>query len=123
MLQCAKILIAEDEWVTAMDLAAAVEEANGRVLGPVARISEGMEIIHREDIHAAILDVMLIDGEVTLMAQALCARRVVVLFHTASAIPAGITGHAGVCQKPSHPRVIVHVLAGHLERRRAQPSA
>jgi AmiR/NasT family two-component response regulator len=98
MLNRARVLIAEDESVTAMDMACAVEDAGGKVVGPVARVSDGLELIEREQIDAAILDV-------------------VVLFHTASDAPPAISGHAAVCKKPTHVDEVLRVLAERLNRR------
>jgi DNA-binding response OmpR family regulator len=117
MLNRSRILIAEDEAFTAMDMVFAVEDANGQVLGPVARVSDGLGLAAREHIHAAILDVNLLDGDITLLAQALLDNSVIVLFHTASSVPESISGHAGVCKKPMHPADVVRTLAGHLNRR------
>jgi DNA-binding response OmpR family regulator len=117
MLNRARVLIAEDEPVTAMDMACAVEDADGEVLGPVSHVSEGLKLIQREHIHAAILDVMLLDGEITPVAQALVAKEAVVIFHTASDIPLAISGYVGMCKKPTHARRVVQVLGGHLGRR------
>jgi DNA-binding response OmpR family regulator len=116
MLNRSRILIAEDEAITAVDMAYAVEDANGHVLGPVARVSEGLGLVAREHIHAAILDVNLLDGEITPLAQALLDKSVVVLFHTASNVPEAISGHVGVCRKPMHPVEVVRTLAGYLNR-------
>jgi DNA-binding response OmpR family regulator len=117
MLDRSRVLIAEDEPLTALDVAAAIEDANGEVVGPVARVSDGIRLIAHESIDAAILDVRLLDGEVTPIAQALLAKKVVVLFHTGSDVPAGIFGHAGLCKKPTDPDHVVRTLAGHLKRR------
>jgi DNA-binding response OmpR family regulator len=116
MLNRSKILIAEDEAITAVDMAYAVQDANGQVLGPVARVSEGLGLVAREQIHAAILDVNLLDGEITPLAQVLLDKSVIVLFHTASNVPEGISGHVGVCRKPMHPAEVVRTLARYLNR-------
>lgn len=117
MLKRARILIADDEPVTALDVASAVEDANGEVLGPVARVSDGLGLVEREQIHGAILDLMLLDGESTPVARALLDKEAIVLFHTASHVPEGFSGHAGVCKKPMHAAEVVRTLAGHLNRR------
>ena len=65
MLDRRRILIAEDEAFIAFELATAVENAGGQVVGPVASVSEGLRLLDREDVDAAILDVRLIDRDVT----------------------------------------------------------
>ena len=114
MLSQRRVLVAEDEFIIASELAAAVEEAGGKVVGPVASVREGLALLRREVVHAAILDVRLVDGEVSPMAHVLLERGVVVVFHSASPIPREITDRHGavvVCPKPMPPDHVVHRLA------------
>jgi len=115
MLHRRRILVAEDEPIIAHDLTLAIEEARGEVVGPVASVAEGLALIAREEIDAAILDVLLIDRDVAPIAEALLESGKVVLFHTASSVPAEITGRFGevvVCPKPMLSEQVVHRLAG-----------
>ena len=73
MLSC---LIAEDEAITGMALAEAVEEADFRVLGPFSRCSAVLEALDRVTPDAAILDVKLKDGPSLTIALALWERSV-----------------------------------------------
>lgn len=115
MLQSRRVLIAEDEPFTAYDLAQSIKEADGVVLGPIASVKEGLELVAEHTIHAAILDVQLADGEVTPLAHLLFERGVVVVFHTASPVPAEITrrhGNVPLCRKPMvSDQVVRHVAA------------
>lgn len=120
MLNNCKILIAEDEAFIAADLAGAVEDAHGAVVGPCFTVSEGMHCLADGEVHAAILDVSLPDGEVTPLAIALLERELVVVFHTASAIPAAVIQRFGaalpLCRKPMESVHVVRHLARALGR-------
>ena len=65
MLGGSLVLIAEDQVFIAMDLAMAVEDAGGKVAGPVASVKNALELIGTLQITAAILDSNLIDGDIT----------------------------------------------------------
>jgi DNA-binding NtrC family response regulator len=114
MLSRQRMLVAEDEVLIATDLSAAVSEAGGVVVGPVASVREGLALIARETVHAAILDVRLIDGDVSPIAATLLERGVVVVFHSASPAPKAIIDRYGkvvVCAKPMPSDHVVHTLA------------
>jgi DNA-binding NarL/FixJ family response regulator len=116
MLTGRSVLIAEDEPITAMDLAAAVTQVHGQVVGPVATLAEGMRLAASGLVHGAILDVQLIDGEVTPLAHLLLDGGATVVFHTASPIPDAITARHGAvayCLKPVvSDRVVAKLIDG-----------
>ena len=98
----------------ATELAAAVVDAGGEVVGPVASVREGVALLGRVAVHAAILDVRLTDGEVSPIAHLLLEQGVVVVFHSASPVPPEITERHGdvvVCPKPMQPDHVVYQLA------------
>lgn len=64
MLHDALVLVAEDEPFIALDITLAIEDAGGRVAGPVASATEAAALIETMPVAAAILDVNLIDGDV-----------------------------------------------------------
>ena len=114
MLQSHFILLAEDEPITAMALVEDIKAANGRVIGPFHSISLAMAEIAATSVHAAILDVELADGLVTPLALRLFERGVILLFHSASSIPAEITQRCGkvcTCPKPMASNHVVRHLA------------
>ena len=120
MLRKARILIAEDQALVSLTLAALVEDAEGEVVGPIASVSDGLALLEKEDVHAAILDVRLADGEVTPIAKVLLERGTVVLFHTATGLPRDIVkqyGQLPVCLKPAPPEQVVQKLAELISRR------
>ncbi len=113
MLKDCRVLIAEDEALIACDLACCVEAAHGQVIGPFATVKKGMAFLVDGDVQAAILDVRLADGEVTPVALHLLEHKKVVVFHTASDIPAEVVrrhGELPLCKKPMlAERVILHL--------------
>ena len=116
MLTGRNVLIAEDEPITAMDLAAAVTHARGNVIGPVSRLAEGMRLVAAGLVHGAILDVQLFDAEVTPLAHVLLHGGATVVFHSASPIPSKITARHGdiaYCLKPTiSDQVVARLISG-----------
>ena len=66
-----EVLIAEDEFLVALELAQSVEALGGEVLGPVAAVSEGLALLQSIQPDLAFLDMQLRDGFVTPLAAAL----------------------------------------------------
>jgi hypothetical protein len=80
----------------------------------VASVRHGLEVLGREPVHAAILDVRLLDGDISPIAEVLLGRGVVVVFHSASPIPRRIVDRYGdviVCPKPMLSEHVVRRLA------------
>ncbi|WP_048710577.1 response regulator [Microvirga massiliensis] len=98
MLPKSRVLIAEDEPLTALDIAATGRETGGEVLGPAASLSEAFELLTEDRIDGAILDCNLLDGEITPVAEALLDRDIPVVLHTGSEMPLKLRGH---CKEPS----------------------
>lgn len=88
MLNCAKVLVAEDEPFIALDLALAIEDACGIVIGPVASVREALALIEVQQMGAAILDVNLADGDITAVVDALMALGVPLILQTGGGLPA-----------------------------------
>jgi two-component system, response regulator PdtaR len=80
-----RILVAEDEFVTAFDLCDTFEEAGYEVEGPHAGISSAMLACQRERPDLAILDIELVDGLSLELAQRLLDDNVPVIFHSEAA--------------------------------------
>ena len=59
-----RILIVEDEPYIALDLAMAVEDVAGRVVGPVGTVTQALELLAAGPVSGAILDVNLRDGDI-----------------------------------------------------------
>lgn len=82
----------------ALDLALSVEEVGGLVVGPAATLREALSLISR-DISGAILDVHLLDGDVSPVLHALMARGVPVVVQTGGGLPAQL--------KEAYPELLV----------------
>lgn len=80
-----RILVVEDEFLIAMVLSDMIEDAGGEVVGPVARVSAARELIAREDVDGAFLDVLLGDEDSLPIAEELVARDTPVVMVTGCA--------------------------------------
>ncbi len=87
MLTGTRILICEDEPFIALDLATLVEEAGGEVIGPAASVQEAMALLQQGPVSGAILDVHLVDRDVTPVAVLLIDRGVPVVIQTGVGLP------------------------------------
>ncbi len=110
-----RILIVEDEYFIAQELALAFESAGARVLGPVADIAGALRLLDEAgDFDGAVLDINL-QGELAYpLADALLQRELPFVFATGydqRNIPAA---YAGIrrCEKPVEPGCVVEFLFG-----------
>lgn len=107
------ILIVEDDVYTATDLANAVEDANGRVVGPFAYVSEALLSVSSLEVDAAIVDAQLCDRDVTPLALLLAQKQVPFVIHSGTGSPTALAGthpDLPVLMKPSHPRHVIATL-------------
>jgi len=77
-----RILVAEDEYITAFDLCDTFEEAGYEVEGPHAGISSAMLACQKERPDLALLDIELADGLSLELAQKLIDENVPVILHS-----------------------------------------
>lgn len=61
----ARVLVVEDEIFIAMEIERALTSGGFEVLGPVGSIEDALQLLHREQPDAAVLDFTLRDGKVT----------------------------------------------------------
>ena len=87
LLNQACVLIAEDEPFIALDLALAIEDAGGRVVGPAASCKEALALLDATPVAGAILDVTLADKDVTCIAERLIAHGVPLVLQTGVGLP------------------------------------
>ena len=87
MLNQVSVLVAEDQPFIALDLALAVEDAGGKVVGPAASREEALTFLETEIVGAAILDVNLVDGDCSALVEVLVGRGVPFIVHTAVDLP------------------------------------
>jgi len=126
MLREKSILIVEDNVYLALDLSLAVEEANGRVVGPAGTVAEALRLLEEEGhIAAAVLDARLADLDVTPVVIALAKKGVPYVIHSGTGLPAGIAELHPDCPvlvKPLHSDVILACLRDEMKRSKAAVS-
>jgi ActR/RegA family two-component response regulator len=59
------VLLLEDDYMQAANVAIALEQQDAEVVGPLPFLQDGLHALANEKIDAAILDVRLLDGEST----------------------------------------------------------
>ena len=106
------ILVCEDEPLIAYDIASGVEEAGGDVVGPFAAVAEALAALDRAVPDGAVLDVNLLDGDVTPVLLRLVAANVPVVVNTGTKLPdeAAELG-VPVFIKPTEPERLVEAIA------------
>jgi ActR/RegA family two-component response regulator len=108
-----RLLIVEDEYLIAADLAVALEERGAMVLGPVGSIADALALIAAEDtLDAAVLDINLGRERAWPIADALRQRGVRFIFATGYdpwIIPEPYR-EVPRCEKPVDTRVLARLL-------------
>ena len=98
-----KILIVEDEYLIAEDLAALLREAHAEIIGPAASLPQAMRLVSETDhIDAAVLDINLRGVNVFPCVDELRSRGIPTMFMTGygeNNIPADYST-IGRCEKP-----------------------
>jgi CheY-like chemotaxis protein len=88
MLSGLRVLVVEDEPVTAEDIRQIVIEAEGEVVGPLASVREARALLKDQiAVDAAVLDVSLNDGMITPVLEALRARAIPVVVYSGGGVP------------------------------------
>ena len=109
-----RILVVEDDYLVAMDIARALERAGAEVIGPTPAVEAALNALEQTVLDGAILDINL-GGEMAFpVADALMARGVPFIFATgydAEVIPLRFT-HVKRCEKPMASEQICAALFG-----------
>jgi len=119
MFEAKSVLVIEDNAYLAMDLAAAVERLDGRVVGPAGTVAESLGLLEREEVAAAVLDYQMPDGNVIPLARALVSRKVPFVIHSSTPLGPEMTllrAGVPVMMKPIQPDDLVAVLGHEVER-------
>jgi CheY-like chemotaxis protein len=69
-----RVLVVEDEFLIALDIAGVLEQAGITVIGPAGTVGDALQAIDGEVVHGALLDAHLAGEPVTRIADALKAR-------------------------------------------------
>jgi CheY-like chemotaxis protein len=109
-----RLLVAEDEYLVAADLAGALEDLGAEVIGPAATVAVALELVrtHLERIDGAVLDVNLRDERVYPVADALMELGVPFVFTTGYDASSLADAYADVrrCEKPIDRAQLVRML-------------
>ncbi len=119
MFRSQPILILEDEPWIAFDLAEAVNQLDGIVVGPIATVREAMDLLDRQVISAAILDACLLDGDVTPVALRLAESGIPLVVHTGTGLPAAVADlwpDIPVLMKPAPAQTVAQRLADEIQK-------
>lgn len=90
MLEDKPVLIVQDNIYLALDLCAAVEQLQGRVVGPVSSVADALAVLDSEHVAAAVVDCDLPDGDVTPLIVALSNKDVPFVISSANVVPPAI---------------------------------
>jgi DNA-binding NtrC family response regulator len=115
MLDDRTILIVDDEAIIALDLAMMVEDRGAVVMGPAGSVRQAEELVEREAVDGAILDVDLRDHDVFPLADRLAAQRTPFVFHTGRSDRATLRARYGDVPIVDKPGSEAHLISA-LER-------
>lgn len=91
MLSGSRVLIVEDEALTAEEIRLLLMEAEGVPVGPVSSLGEARRLLKDgTPMDAALLDVNLTDGQITPVLESLSARGIPTLVYTGGSLPEGV---------------------------------
>lgn len=91
MLSGSRVLIVEDEALTAEEIRLLLMEAEGVPVGPVSSLGEARRLLKEgTPMDAALLDVNLTDGQITPVLESLSARGIPTLVYTGGSLPEGV---------------------------------
>ncbi|WP_265571649.1 response regulator [Sphingomicrobium nitratireducens] len=108
-----KILVVEDEYIIALDIAHTLEDAGYDVLGPCEDVAGALALIEGELPDGAILDVQLDNETVHPVARRLSEAGVPIVFHSGHAQPCDLQKEfeaARFCSKPCAPQQLVETV-------------
>lgn len=101
MLNRSAVLVAEDEPFIALDLAFAIEDADGVVVGPASSAREALRLLADCPVAAAILDVNLLEGDISQVVEYLVEHDVPFILQTGVGLPAELSAR--------FPDLVVHI--------------
>lgn len=119
MFEDKPVLIVEDNAFLAVDLSEAIEELDGRVVGPTDRIAEALDLLDSEEIAAAIVNGHLADLDVFLLTSRLTQLGVPFVIQAESELPETIGflhPEVPVLRKPIHPHTVLACLLNEMRK-------
>jgi len=123
-LRGCRVLIVEDDYFIASDLAEALQELGAIVLGPISSLNDALQLVSKSEPRIAVLDINLGQDQVYPLADALQARGVPFIFATgySGSVISDHYRHIPRCQKPVQALVVAKLLARQLNPRPMQRS-
>jgi CheY-like chemotaxis protein len=120
MLEGARILIVEDEYIVAALLEDTLHAFGCEVVGPATRVDDALDLLEHEEIDAAVLDVNIAGEMVFPVADALERRGIPFVFSTAYGLRGVVEEHRRheILQKPFELRSLRRALESSLPGRR-----
>jgi ActR/RegA family two-component response regulator len=118
-----RILIVEDEFVLASDLARFLESRGAMVVGPAATVGVALALVAREVLDAAVLDVNLGADRVYPVADKLIEQGVPIVFATGYDQLLIDQPYVGMprCQKPMDKEALARILQESIDQPRSRP--
>jgi DNA-binding NtrC family response regulator len=117
-LNGARILILEDEFFLADDLARALREAGAEPVGPASNMEQAENLVAREHLDAAILDVNIHGALASGFIERLASGKLpclIVSGYGGDALPEAISGIPRI-EKPISPSSVIEILGAELAR-------
>src|SRR5690349_19644228 len=115
-LQGSRVLILEDEYFLADDLARALRERGAEPVGPVSSVAEAEELLARERLDAAIHDLNLQGKKATDFVSRVAETRLpclIVSGYGVGAVPESVA-HVPRIEKPASAATVLRTLSAHL---------
>jgi CheY-like chemotaxis protein len=108
-----RVLVIEDQYLIAMEIAEALEEAGAEIVGPTGSVSSAAKPIHDDGFDLAVVDVQLRDGEAYPLVDELQKARIPMVFLTGYERPQLRREYRGLPHviKPFEPKQLVSALA------------
>jgi DNA-binding NtrC family response regulator len=113
-LKGAKILVADDEILIALDVEAALIDAGADVVGPFTTLADALEAVKTESISAATIDIRLGRETSEAVADILIERDIPFVFYSGQGVPNGIRAklpNLTVVAKPADQHALVRAIA------------
>ncbi len=108
-----RVLIVEDEYMLASDLARGFAKAGIDIVGPTGSLAKAIQLLKDGGVDGAVLDIKLSDKQVYPLADTLIERGTPIVFVTgydAGAIPARFSG-VPLCEKPVDTLKVIEALS------------
>ena len=117
-LQCARVLVVEDDFLILVELEAILSEAGAEIAGGCRTVKDALAFAEEDGIAAAVLDVRLGRETVAPVARMLARRGVPFVFYTGQVDTAAMLAEWPDCTivpKPSQARAIIKAVADLLQ--------